>query len=318
MKRKKTNNVLEQIKNNRDLLSYARFLVDLKGKNDELYEDTIDEIVKRIVNKKIRPEPCSLGDTIYDDAIYRLSFLILIMTESKKEKMTLLASQKFKEILLSNSFTTGAKYMILNSFANNRRGSSSSSGIHFRLNNAFEKMLKHSEEIILETIRYVFQEARQKYFGENAQEIIYEKEENFFFLLYQGWSGNADDTKELKEIRNAAQRGLKNYPKAIELYWQQLPFEKEWNISSISDFDSIDFPFLKRGKNKHNQLYMKLYDLISISEKASTVYNKLNDKILFWKRMEAEGGYYDSFFSKLNDDKKTLKSVLIDKGFLDA
>jgi len=201
----------------------------------------VDALGERLIKGKISLQPMNVGDTEYSEAIYQFVFQILAVAEKDKSKETpdeglKIIMKILKKLLGSSTIHIGAKYIILNSLANNERGSRSS--INQRLVDAFEKLLKYFEQDIQDLIKLVFEDSEKRYFS--GKQVIYKYEENFFYTMYQGWSGSKEAKEEIDKIRNVAKRSLKQHPEAIKLYWSKYPLKEGWRLI---------FPFIRRSPN---------------------------------------------------------------------
>jgi hypothetical protein len=298
-----------------DLHDYARFLIDAGGVTINMYLDVLDDIASRLTLHKIEIKLRDVGDTTYDTIIFDFSYVLLTIVEWAKNNAgtaspdsTILSSTTMKSafkalesVLKSPKVTTGAKFMILNSFANDTRGSGST--IHGRFASAFHYMLEHDKTKIDELIQYVFAEYEKRYFVDKKS--IYDREENFFFVMYQGWSGKKDDTSEIMEIREVAERNLAEHADAVELYWNRYSIKQaNYREALRSVFDDIN----------SNALYMPLATLIKITEATKDISENVKKKMTFWQPALSDPLYQKR--EELSDKNDTLKSVLIEKGLL--
>jgi len=309
-KKDKSNSILSTL-GNKDLVGYARFLHDMWEAPQDLNIGVMNELGERLVNGKIALQPMNVGDTEYDEAIYQFVFQILAVTEKDKSKDTpdegLNSILKtLKKVLESSAINIGAKYIILNSLANNERGGGSS--IHQRLETAFEKLLKYFDQDVKDMIRSVFADSEKRYFS--GKQVIYKYEENFFYTLYQSWSGSKGAKGEIVKIRNAAMRGLERYQEAIKLFWSKYPLKEGWR-----DLDDVfrGDPFFS-GSEVNNGLYMPLETLISITKQSRVEDKEIKAKVAFWGGLVNDSRLKKSF--ELKDDFSTLKAVLMKRGFL--
>lgn len=297
---------------NGDLVSYARFIYDIPDAKQEMNIEVLDELTKRIINKTIAPKPLAIGDSVYDDALYQFIFQIVSITE--KERNNDIASDNLKKAfdflkkLLSSSINVGAKYIILNSLANNERGSGSS--VHMSLVATFNKLYKFFPEEIKKLINGIFLDSEKRYFKKGARGVIYKTEENFFFLMYQGWSGSKDNLEEINKIRNTAKRGLKNYPEAIKIYWDRYPYQKGW--TSFQDVIGADRFFLSGDKN--TDLYMPIDNLIKATKQAKIKDEEIISKMKFWSKIKDDPAVKQRY--TVEDDQSTLRSFLTRAGLL--
>jgi len=298
---------------NKDLIGYARFLHDMWEASQDLNLDLINELSKRFLSGKIELKPMNVGDTVFDEAIYQFVFQILAATEKDKSKDIpdsglQVVFNVLKKILNSSTINIGAKYIILNSLANNERGGASS--IHQRLEEGFRKLMKYYEADIKKLIKNVFEDAEKRYFAGKRKQVIYKKEENFFYVLYQSWSGLKDAGEEISRIRNAAKRGLKNHPEAIRLYWSKYPIKEGWK--DLDDAFRGD-PFFSGGE-VNNGLYMPLGTLITITKRSKIEDKEIRAKVAFWGGLMNDARLVRLF--ELKDDPATLKAVLLKRGLL--
>lgn len=296
---------------NKDLIGYARFLHDMSGVRQDLNIIVMNELGNRFANNKINLQPMNVGDTEYDEAIYQFVFQILAVIEKDRsnelpDKGLRFVLEALKILLESPTMNIGAKYIVLNSLANNERGSNSL--IHQRLEAAFSKLLKYFDKEIRDIIKSVFEDSENRYFSGN--QIIYEREENFFYVLYQSWSGSKKEQKEINKIRHAAKRGLEQRPEAIKLYWSKYPLKEGWrNFDDVLKGD----PFFS-GSEVNNGLYMPLETLLSITKQSSINDKEIKSKVAFWEGIKKDSRLEKAF--ELKDDFSTLKAVLIKRGFL--
>lgn len=306
----KSNDLLATLEN-KDLVGYARFLHDMWDAPQDLNMGVVNELGERIVNGKIALQPMNVGDTEYDEAVYQFVFQILAVAEKDKSKETpdeglQLIMKILKKVLGSSTINIGAKYIILNSLANNERGGGSS--IHQRLEAAFGKLLQYFKKDIKDIIKSVFDDSEKRYFS--GKQVIYKYEENFFYTMYQSWSGSKGAKAEIAKIRNAANRGLKQHLEAIKLYWSKYPLKEGWR-----DLDDVfrGDPFFS-GSEVNNGLYMPLETLISITKESRIDDKEIKAKVAFWEGISKDARLQKSF--ELKDDFSTLKAVLTKRGFL--
>jgi len=295
------------------LLGYSHFISDVSSSSISIHMDVLREITKRILERKVNIELRNTGDTLYDNLILQFIFQLMEIVErdhrsldSASDELSI-AYDQLKNVLGSSMVTTGAKYMILNSLANNARGSGSM--IHSRLNSVFSKFRKYWDEDVKKVISAVFAEADKKYYTNNL--VIYENEENFFYTMYQGWSGRADAKNEIEKIRALASRNLVNYSDAINLYWDHYDFDEKWK-----NFDDVlrDGRFSRRSLNF--ELYMPLTTLLDITEESDIIFSnrEISQKFNFWKDVHNNIQYKD--LVKVKDDLGTLRAVLIKENLL--
>lgn len=298
-----------------ELMGYSRFVGDARGSPAQMNLDLLFEIVGRILQKKITIANGDVGDTIYDAFIYQFIFQMVAITEKDsgfaEPSVALRESyEKFQMLLQSSDVPTGAKYIVLNSLANDTRGTGSE--IHGRLGGAFVVIQKYWDSDVKILIQGVFSEAKQRYFVDNK--VIYENEENFIFTMYQGWSGDSSAADEIKKIKEAARRGLKKNPNAIKTYWNRFSFDQRW--SKYSDVKDLQIGDRHWSSHANTELYMPLVTLVEITEKVvSEVDGEIKNKLSFWKEVCGDKEFLDDM--KLKDDPNTLRAVLTRRGLLE-
>jgi len=294
------------------LYHYARFLGSEKVMVDPLmFFDVAKELLARVVGGQIEPTPRHVGDTDYNTIIHELVFMVMeaVLQHKYDHESAEQATDLFIDVIKSEQVTTGAKFIILNSFTNNQRGRGSQ--IHFDLNQAFDWMLKDSGkgQEIRDAVKYVFGEYDGRYLS--GKDVVYEKEENFFYLFYQGWSGNTEEeSEEICKIRAAAMRELEKYPQAVKLYWNSYSIDKERKWKSYEDVKESD---VWRSTKKNSELYMKLSDLVEITEKLQ-LQNKddeIRAKLDLWKKCVDDSQYIEDAKLQAETDNLPLKAVLI-------
>ncbi len=289
-----------------ELLEYSRFVRDIKTLGASIYLDLVEEIAKRLREKKIPIQPCNTGSTIFDEALYQFIFQVVEVAERINLNDQSL-SDEFKklfayweEVLLSENVTSGGKFLILNSYFNFEDGRGS--GIHVRLHHVQQLFKKHFSNEIKTIVSRVFQEMADRYLDGN--DVLYEHEENFFFTLYQRWSGTLDDD-EIKKIRAAAARGLEARPEVLSLYWTQYP-EKE-KYEEMKQFDDW---FYKKG----TELYMPLEKLIQLTETSPNSDEYSKEMAAFWKVAQKDD--FVKRHLKLEPTSNTLYAILKRIGIL--
>jgi len=302
---------------NQDLIEYSRILRDIKKAPTNLNLDVAKEIYNRINDNKIELVPSVVQrDTMRQDAVYQFSFQLLEViehqrTDKKITDETKKATELFITFLNSHNINTGSKFTVINSFVNEDRGGGSD--IHFRLQRAFEIMLKTNQQEVINAIQNAFKEAYARYFS--GDEVIYDKEENFFYVLYQSWSGNADNKEELDKIHAAAVRGLEDKPDVIKLYWSRFP-----SPPNAHDYDDAveDAHFFGDETKEFNVTLKKLLE-ISKKQKPGTFDAEDTRRIELWQKILDTKEDADKYYQRcvVKDKNDTLVSFLLRKGYLE-
>lgn len=293
-----------------ELAGYARYVYDISAAPIKLDIALINEIGRRLVDGLIQIEAGNIGDTVYDALLYQFVFQIVVVSEKDRKSAELpsaelkIAYEKLHAVLASPKVTTGGKYLMLNSLANNTRGSGSE--VHMRLESALKVLLKYWKNDFVQVVGHVFKEADERYY--DGKEIIYEHEENFFFTMYQSWSGNHQASSEINKIRAVARRGLENHPDVLAYYWNRYKFNPDWvDLNDILRYD----PFFTGEPNF--ELYMPLEELIDVTTKAKIDDPDIMAKKEFWEKIYNSERYKQ--LAIIKDDPTTLKAVLTSRGF---
>lgn len=293
---------------NLELLTYSRFLGDIYP-DQEFHIAVAREIKERILSKKIEAEPGKIGDTILDEAVYQLIFRVVSLlqfeTEQDPRPIEQEAFELLDAVLRFNDLPTGIKFIIINSLANDERGGGSI--IHHNLAHAFQKLMSWYEDRIRNVIKHVFEEYEERYF--TGSDIIYSREENFFYVFYQGWSGNSNATHAIEKIRSVAVRGLKERPNVIKAYWQSYPIKPEWKKAQDILKHNV---FLDYDKNK--ELYITLQELVNITKQVGIRDPEIVAKMALWEQTISDERFQEK--RRLVDDRATLRNFLIRRGLL--
>lgn len=304
----KNSKILQKLNLN-DLYEYSRFLrfYTQNIASPKMNYDVLKVIADRIVTKKIKVKPLAIKETDLEAMIYEFSFQLLEVIENFGNDKSLFTNsvKEFKVMLLDDALPTGAKFQILNVWANNRR--SPGADIHIRMDRAFSIIL-NSDKDIPSVIKKVFDQAEKRYF--NGKDVIYRNEENFFYVLYQYWTGNNTDRNVIAKIQRVAKRGLIKYPDALEAYWSQIPYIK--GTDDVNEQLRFDFP------ERNLELYMPLKTLVDCS---SSIINKdedLNNKIKYWSKVVKNPEEFEKYKNAkvIRNDDTTLHSVLIQRNLL--
>ncbi len=159
-------------------------------------------------------------------------------------------------ILGSPDVPFGVKYYLMMSFAFADRDRANG-GIDYKTLSIFKSLMERDiNGSIRQHMKGVFDERNDHYGDENW--IIYEQEENPFFVIYQGWSGDASDSDEIAVIRSVIRRGLEKNPKAIEFHWRRFPSADEFRDQHQEQ---------SRSHLMNAELYLPLKELIALTKK---------------------------------------------------
>jgi len=292
-----------------ELINYSRILRDIKDSSVQLHLNIVQAIMKNIFfDHSTLRQLDSSGETIRREAVYQFSFQILEIFErhgtikERKQGIELL-----KSFLSASEIDTGSKLVVINSFANTER--TGGTDINWRLNKVFDEM-KELDKGLIHCLQSVFDEYDARYL--EGDRIIYDSEENFFFVLFQTWSGDASNNKEIEKIRKCALRALDQDLERIKLHLDQYDYENGWNTNNLSSL--IDNFKIRFDRFQGSNIYMPLDLLLKVVKKMNSHDEDLNEKINFWSSIKNNSEVRKALEPK--DDAKTLRAVLTRKKFL--
>jgi len=292
------------------LYLFARNSRRLYSLKSDFYLNIAKEIFERWKDGRIPLSPRQLQDSIYSNLTYEFLFHLTEAIKRNRTSNKKARSQLLRQIsdLLNNFFeaefiSIGAKFTLLNSIVREKR----SAETHWDL----DKLLKELEDEKLFSVRNVVDKTlshyRKKYI-EN-KETIYENEENFFYVLYQYWTGDKSDQTSIKTINDIAERNLEKYPDVLELFWDMLPYDESTDIE-----DSFTDDFIRHNHGDLNP-YLTLLTLVNKSLKANFKNKELKKKINYWnKDLKKSNEAYIK--AKPLKDVDTLMKTLINKGLV--
>lgn len=300
---------------NAGLINYSRVLRNVENVPAGMNIDIAALFIEKIFKNTNTLTPISVSrDSLRKDAAYQFSFQILAVFEKRSKRDSLSPEESrcvglLKEALSSSDVDMGTKFLILNSFVNTDK--QGSSDINWRLGRAFEEILKFDPNFPV-VIKNVFDEYESSYIY--GDKVIYETVENFFFVLFQGWSGYAESQKEIRQIRACALRGIERHPEAVKLYWDQYDYESSW--SSIVDIDRLVEHDINFERREGANIYLPLESLLEVSKKIDFSENDLRQKIRFWERLSTHPALKDRLVPR--NDLRTLRAILTQRGFLSS
>ncbi len=282
---KHNENYLNNI-NNEDFLEYAWFLSTIAEETPNENLSTAIEIYKRISGNAIKLTPHKTSNSIRGNFIYafivnvnRYVSLKILKNQSVENAIELL-----DKIFMDAKIDTGSKYLIIGSLISENTGL-----INLEFKQIFNKRMYTPP--IRNSLFNVFSEVEQRYF--NGTEVIYEKEENFFYVLYQSWSGETSNSSEMVKLKDAALRNINQYPKVIEMYWDNFPYIE--NCASYDELKLNTQSNLFWERKTANELFMPLKTLMGISGNISDSDTDLLKKIIFWKGIANDAASYQKY-----------------------
>ncbi len=301
-----------------DLIEYSRFLWPTEDANILCKLELANEFCKRFASRKIPKVKYGIHDTIYEEAIYQFLFNLLAIHEAAdayqptQDALTAYyrVIQLLKDFLLSPNVITGGKYLMLNSLLNTEKPGGGD--VSFRLSKMYGKMKKEGNGLYDE-VKFVVNEAYKKYFDGKLD--IYDNEENFFYVLYQSWTGKKDDVEVIAKIQQAAMRNLSKHVPAIKLFWQLLyPYKG----GLPTDIDELTKSFII-NTSENAEFFLTLEQLVRATHNAnlSNLEPELKERIDWWDQIAnnpEELAKYKSW-RKIIDKNDTLVGFLLRNGF---
>jgi len=240
-------------------------------------------LAKMLINKtSIKRHPGTLmRDTPYNDATYKFGFHTAnyVARDEATDAMVQQAFGQLKEILEAPTVMVEAKIHLTDMFFVFARSNRSEGAFDFdRARKKFEA--RYSAEI-KQLIASVVEHGLDQYLPEGGK-CIYDYEENYFYAMYQLWSGNPNDAEGISKLRRVASYKLVQHPKIIESYWEN---RFQGNNNWI----------------QNAELYLDIEDLIEITKQAGLT-EKFQDRIDYWE-------------STLNRKKEPLVAASLQEGF---
>lgn len=179
-----------------------------------------------------------------------------------------------------------------------------SSDIDFRISRSLDWLSETQKNTLNETKLHVFNEVNSRYiYGE---EDIY-TEENFFYVMYQNWSGDPTNTDEIESIRRCAFKYIDKHESAFFKYLEQLFYSE--GLESVNEIDGFHV------SSNSIELYMPLQNLIQASNyfEKSKEFKKVKDKVDFWRKVLEDKEQYRKYLElyRFNADKSTLRARLM-------
>lgn len=244
------------------------------------------------------------SSTLLEQATFELIFNVMesVLT-SDNDKVIDEATSVLIQALENKSASLEFKLRIVRSFLHERQGD-----IHFRLKQSFDKIVSNAvrSEKLKNAIQNFIVELRDRYKSDEVS--IYDKEEHPIFVLYQSWSGDPNDVKDIDRIRDIAQRGLIDHPDAIEVYWSQYKFDPKWKVleDAMADLRHHPFDGLVVGTNPNLVIDT---NVLAIITEESQVSEEIKQKARFWENVRTD-------YQKIVSDNDTLMAVLLRHPFL--
>ena len=296
----------KQIADPLELISYSHFYrnrVSNRSSNSHL-------LLTRLIYEAIQKGKVAFmgnegfSSTLLEQATFEFIFNIMeSVLLSDKDDVFEDATSMLVQALENQEVSLEFKLRIVRSFLHERQGD-----IHFRLKQSFDKIVSSADRSLKlkNTIRKFIVEMRERYKSDQCS--IYEKEEHPIFVLYQSWSGDPEDKKDIERIRDIAQRGLIDHPDAIERYWSQYKFDPKWKSidDAIADLRQYRVDGLVIGTNPNLVIDT---NVLAIITEESQVTEETKQKARFWENVRTD-------YQKIVRDDDTLMAVLLKHPFL--
>ena len=286
-----------------ELIKYARWIRTVANVSPSLNLDVAKRI-RSIWDDSGTFAQYELFDSLRYEGSTHFCFQLLEVFEKlelRKDAPEILEAKMLLEgFLTDQNIDSGSKVSVIGSFCNERK----QSDINFRLCRAFDNI---ADEKTRSAVRFVFDQINSRYI--DGTEDIFSKEENFFYVLYQNWSGNPDNSQEIEGIHKAVKRSLKNHPRAVEHFWKSFPFRETWGSTQDMLDDS---KFHSAFPNEFGRcLYVSLSDLIDITRQADIQDPILQRKVDWWFNCMNDKTVKDRL--RVRPDGTTLRSILVEK-----
>ncbi len=290
----------------KDFKDYIYFLRHMQVTNPELFYDLMSRWKSRfahIKNRSVEPYPRDLSfDDIYDGFVYAYEVLILCLLELTKADVLSRVYAFFHEFVVDESNKFESRFIFLSGFVNRRRGS----GIHSELTNAFAKLRVGFASDVDRDIEVLFNQLRSM-IGSGRNLLLEEK--NFFYVLYQSWSGRKDSGAELENMSKHVRKWLKEKPILVNHFWDQLPIEeKQW---------SNEFEIRQALHDRHPFTYLGIQELIAITRSNKGHLTQDNfQKFSFWYMLDDK--LLMSVDEIRKEDASTLMSELLAQNLVET
>lgn len=291
-----------------DLDGYSVFLYRIHAEEYKIFLEVSNFLYERFhsINKiqvGINPRVLTFEGLYYSFAYSYANVIMNQIKLSKKEEDFTTTFNNFNRFLSNEAFHFEPRFIMLNSLANKSRGGNSQ--IHLEMRVAFGSLLEKGRDRVKATVNNLFAHFRLKV----KQSNLLMEEQNFFFVIYQTWSGDASNQAEIDAIRKYVLECISYNPELLNFFWDQMPVRDEKN-ATVRDLTAH---YHERNKS----FYLSLKDLIETSRLyVSVLSNASRSKLSFWSGISSED--LRNFDSNFSDDKTTLVASLIDQGLLDG
>lgn len=197
-----------------------------------------------------------------------------------------------KKILKSRKTLLEVKLHVINSLFIYARAKSSAAS--FDLNTTREKFEKLYRPEINSLLSEVVNKGIDQY-TPPMRKTIYDYEQNYFYVMYQVWSGDPTNRQEIQKIRGVAAKNLYRYEEVIREYWRHREPDQDRML------DNAGF-------------YMELSTLIDATRKAG-LYDEFEAQI---KRAQANEPLGGPKLKQVTDQEgySTIKHQLIRHGYI--
>ncbi len=284
-------------------LSYARFTRNIYNPDPNVNKEVAEKLYDMFHKQLIKFDSYVGGfDSKYSTSTYEFIFALLELFENKKQNYKDIALTLLIKFLNDTKIKSEPKLMILSAFFKHE----SSSDINFRLTRSLEWLNEDQKKTLIETKNHVFDEVNSRYI--HGKEDIY-TEENFFYVMYQNWSGDPANTEEIENIRKCAFKYIDKHESAFFKYLEQLFYSEA--LESVSEIDGFHV------SSNSIELYMPLQNLLQASNyfENSKEFIKVKKKVDFWRKAFEDKEQYKKYLElyRVNADNTTLRGLLMPK-----
>lgn len=234
--------------------------------SDHLLSEYIaDRLAQMLINKTSIPRhPGALkSETPYSRATNMFATHLANYTaeDSASDETIDEAFYTLKRVLEAPTVALESKIHLLNFFFVYAQSNESENVFNFdRAREKFEK--RHSLEV-RKLISDIVEHGIDEYLPEH-EKSIYDYEENYFYTMYQLWSGDPEDRGGIEKIRKVANYQLDQHPKIVESYWQNL-FQN------------------RRGLAQNPGLYIEMKNLLDVTSRIGLT-EKVQSYVDYWTK----------------------------------
>ncbi len=308
----------------RELINLSDFVRNANAisVSSSYYYDLAREVLERFKLGSIAKTEQQTGyfhtESEYTTLCHQFAFLVLWGYEHAQRKQKI--KDKGVELLLDflriedpYLVDTTAKFIVINAFANHDK--SGRGLVDYRFEEVFTDMMKSKSEMIRSGIRSVFEEVNTRYLVNSSSYYdMYDVGENVGHVIFQNWTGVADNTSELLDIHMSVVATLTEHAETVESFWERFPDITAVDLEDIS----IDEIFSNYTRPHLPELVMPIELLIAITK----LTRKINPDVLrnatSWERLIQQPNFFEQYQSTfgITESQESLRHVLRKRGLL--